>query len=199
MGGFIGYTIGAVILLPLLLVGYNYFFLHKNNVNKYIKEYSHNTTDVVLNVPYFNKSALPGDDLVKHKIYTTSLASKNMGRDGSQKTVMRYRIVFDRESKKYFQVTMFDLFNDFWGTLDDNKVYGKVNKEDLNDPNLGNKEKPILVFSVKGFDKPMVGINMNRDSVDYTTSQKQYEYNVLMYLTYAMSKEEFKERFEKGK
>lgn len=199
MGGYIGYIIGAIIILPLILVAYNYFFINKNDANSILKPYINNSTEVILNVPYFVKSNIPNDAPVTSKTFTISMATKNMGRDGSKETTLRYRLIYDDLNNKYYQVTMFDLYNDFWKELDNNKVYGKINKEDLANPKLGTKENPILVFSVRGINNPLIEKNMNGILTNYDTTLEQYKYNIYMYYTYVMSKEEFKERFEKGK
>ncbi|AMP98980.1 hypothetical protein AY601_2079 [Pedobacter cryoconitis] len=90
MGGFLGYIIGAVILLPLLLIGYNYFFINKNNADKYIVDYMTDSKEINLDIPHYTHSIVPSDELYKDTIFTTSLATKNMGRDGSRQTSMHY-------------------------------------------------------------------------------------------------------------
>lgn len=201
MGGFIGYIIGALVILPLLLIGYNYFFINKNNVSKYIDGYLKNSTEVIVQVPAYDKSSLPNDDIYVTKSYTTSMQAKNMGRDGSKKTRIYYRLVLDSNTKKYFQITMFDLTNGFFGAIDNNVVYLKVNKDDLANSKYGTKDKPILAFSVRGADKPLTELRATNDNpggsnVNIDTPPEQYQYNAFMYLTYVMSKGDFKARFK---
>ncbi|RAJ20899.1 hypothetical protein [Pedobacter cryoconitis] len=200
MGGAIGYIIGAVIFLPLILLGINYYFINKNDAEKYIKNYMDDYSELIIKTPdAFSKENILNSKLYEFETYTTSLATKNMGRDGSSKVDKNYKTIFDYTLNKYFQITMFNVYGDFWGCINNNLLTIRVNKQDLNNPNLGTKEKPILVFSVKGAQSPLMMKNVKGILKNYDVSQKQYEFNVYMFLTYAMSKEEFKERFEKGK
>ena len=84
----------------------------------------------------------------------------------------------------------------FWIGINNRKLYAKVNKSDYLNSSLGTKNQPLLVFSVKGADKPLSEADMGNEEINFDTTQDQYEYNVLMYLTYVVPKEEFKQRFE---
>ena len=201
MGGFIGYIIGAIIILPLLLIGYNYFFINKNDVSSYIGGYLKNTTEIKISVPSYKKSNLPDDDLYKSKSYTVAMQSKNMGRDGSQKTSMYYRLVLDDNTHKYYKIMMFDIINGFFGAINNNIIYAKVNKEDISNPKNGSKDNPILVFGARGEEKPLrdfTSLNTSPDGTDpiVDTSPDQYKYNAYMYLTYIMTRRDFKARFK---
>jgi hypothetical protein len=85
------------------MVGYNYFFINKNDVSKYIESYLKNSTEVKVQVPAYDKSTLPNDDIYITKSYTTSMQTKNMGRDGSKRTRMYYRIILDGNTKSIFR------------------------------------------------------------------------------------------------
>lgn len=202
MGGFIGYIIGAIVILPLLLIGYNYFFINKNDVSKYIVDgYLKNSTEVKVQVPAYDKSSLPNDDIYITKSYTTSMQAKNMGRDGSKKTRIYYRLVLDANTKKYYQITMFDLTNGFFNAINNNAVYLKVNKADFANSKYGTKDNPILAFSVRGADKPLTELratngNPGGSNINIDTPSEQYQYNAFMYLTYVMAKSDFKARFK---
>jgi len=201
MRGFIGYIIGAIVILPLLLIGYNYFFINKNDVSKYIDGYLKNSTEVKVEVPAYDKSSLPNDDIYITKSYTISMQTKNMGRDGSKKTRIYYRLVLDANTNRYYQITMFDLSNGFFNAINNNTVFLKINKDDFANSKYGTKDHPILAFSVHGADKPLTelraiegkpeGVNINID-----TSPEQYKYNAFMYLTYVMTKGDFRVRFK---
>ena len=124
-----------------------------------------------------------------------------MGRNGSSRTIMNYRLVYDQTTRKYFQITMFDLYNQFFGAIDNNNVLIRVNKQDLNNPSYGTRERPIPVFSVRGADKPLTerrATDQDLGGSDYNidTTPEWYKHNVYMYLTYIMPKEEFEKRFE---
>ncbi|MDQ0970088.1 hypothetical protein QFZ20_005491 [Flavobacterium sp. W4I14] len=199
MGGFFGYIIGAAIILPLLLIGYNYFFINKNEAEKYISSYLNNFSELKIIIP----EAKSVEEFMSIKSKTIAMRSKNMGRDGSSRTTMMYRLAYDQTTRKYFQITMFDLYNQFFGAIDNKKVLIKVNKQDLNNPTYGTKEKPIPVFSVRGADKPLTehrATDQDLAGSDYNidTTPDWYKYNVYMYLTYIMPKEEFEKRFGKN-
>ena len=50
--GYLGYIIGAVVVLPLLLVGYNKLFVKNNNdATRFTELYSKNLTEVKLSIP----------------------------------------------------------------------------------------------------------------------------------------------------
>ncbi|RAJ20902.1 hypothetical protein [Pedobacter cryoconitis] len=196
MGGYIGYIIGVVIILPLLLIAYNHFLINKNDAKKVMDHYMKNSEDITLTVPDRN---IDLDPVVKSESITIALATKNMGRDGSSNTSIQSRFVYDTINKKYFKIVMFDLYNDVWIAINKKTILARVNKQDLANPKMGSKEKPILVFSVRGVVDPLMMQNLKGVMTNYNTTQEQYEYNVFMYLTYVMSKKEFKDRFEKGK
>jgi hypothetical protein len=113
----------------------------------------------------------------------------------------------DSISKKYFSLRLFD--KDYQITHfiheslveNENNVY--VNKDDLNNPASGTKQNPIPIFSFKGVKEPVRVESDNPGSVNgYKTlepTQAEYEHNVLLYLKYIMTKEEFKKRFQGGK
>jgi len=197
MGGLVGYIIGAVVLLPILLIAYNYFFINKNDAKKYSSNYIANCIDIKLDIPQANDVS----EFVKSKTYTTALQSKDMGRDGSRRTTMSYRVIHEQNLNKYFQIIMFDLDNGFWGAIDNNTIYAKVNKEDLANSDYGTVDKPVLVFSAHGIQKPLTqqyatNEDLGGSTYNIDTPPNQFQYNVLMYLTYIMSAKDFKARFE---
>lgn len=194
MGGAIGYIIGAVVILPLILLAVNYFFINKNDAKKVMDNYMKNSEDITLTVPDRN---IDSDPVVKSESITIALATKNMGRDGSSNISVQSRFVYDTINKKYFKIVMFDLYNDVWIAINKKTILAKVNKQDLANPKMGSKEKPILVFSVRGVESPLMMQNLKGVMTNYNTNREQYEYNVFMYLTYIMPKDEFKTRFEK--
>jgi hypothetical protein len=152
-------------------------------------------------VPAYDKSSLPNDDIYITKSYTTSMRTKNMGRDGSKRTRIYYRLLFDVNTNKYYQITMFDLTNGFFNAINNNTVYIKVNKDDFANSKYGNKGNPILAFSVRGADKPLTEFRATEDkpggsNINIDTPPEQYQYNAFMYLTYAMTKDDFKKRFD---
>ncbi|RAJ20900.1 hypothetical protein [Pedobacter cryoconitis] len=209
MGGYIGYIIGVVIILPLLLLAYNHFLINKNDGQRFMNNYIESSIEMKIFVPDYHKEAAPHNKLNEIKKITRSVKSKNMGRDGSDRSEMQYRIFFDQKSKRYYQITMFDIQYvgqgvecpswAFFYSISNKDVLITINKKDIDDPSYGTKEQPIQVLSVRGVDAPLPALDTIRCNLSYNTPNEQYKYNVQMYLTYVMSKEEFKKRFEKGK
>ena len=111
-GGFLGYIVGAAIILPLLLIAYNYFFINKNNGKKYMISYIEDNIEIKLNIPAVKTNNIKDriDQTVKSKSLTISVETKNMGRDGSKRANMDYRLIYDHNLKKYFKIIMFDLY-----------------------------------------------------------------------------------------
>jgi len=113
----------------------------------------------------------------------------------------------DSISNKYFSLRLFDKNFQITNFVDESLVNTEitvyVNKDDLNNPAYGTKQNPIPVFSFKGVKEPVRVESNNPGSVNgYKTlepTQAEYEHNVLLYLKYIMTKEEFKKRFEGGK
>jgi hypothetical protein len=84
MSGYLGYVIGAVIILPLILVAYNKLFVKNNNyATRFVEPYMINLTEVKLSIPKVKSFS---EVQFKAEIITTKYATKNMGRDGSERT-----------------------------------------------------------------------------------------------------------------
>ncbi len=124
-----------------------------------------------------------------------------MGRDASKRSHYYYQDVYSIQYKKHIRIEMFDLTHLFWYDIGNSTVMLKVNKEDFNNPKYGTKEKPLMCFSLRGANGPILvegrgtktmGTILNKD-----TPADQFDYNVYMYFTYVMPKKEFEERFGK--
>ena len=106
--GLLGYALGTTLILPLLLTGYNFFFINKNDGRKYVKNY---TRDYIVIPIDMSNSKIPENRNAKSidfKKYTIGLFTKNMGRDRSLKTEMQSRVFYDIATKKYYRICMFD-------------------------------------------------------------------------------------------
>jgi hypothetical protein len=113
-------------------------------------------------------------------------------------------VVYNLELKKYFSITMFDLYHKgvdhmqdaFWRVVNKSTIYIRVNNDDLKNPDYGSKEHPIPVFKVWGANSPLTADYGVNNPINYDVSDEQYKYNVMVYLTFVMPKKEFKERFK---
>ena len=80
-------------------------------------------------------------------------------------------------------------------------ILARINKYELNSPKYGTKDNPVPILN---FDYRLLGLHpiytdkKLKFNVKYPFSTPEYyQQAVEKYLTYVMSKEEFKERFEK--
>lgn len=203
MGGLIGGIIGALVVLPVIILVYNKYFIKKNNVvEPFIKTYMQNVVEVQFKMP--NTSNIPiGEEPFISEQIETKLVKKNMTGSNSKLSYYYYQDIYSVQNKKYIRIGMFDLNNLFWFDIGDSTVMLKINKDDFNNPKYGTKEKPLMCFSLRGANGSLTAIGSGvKDSgkiYNIDTSPEQFDYNTYMYLTYVMPKEEFEERFEKKK
>ena len=203
IGGALGYIIGAMLFLPLIIFIYNKYFIKENdNVEPFIKPYIENVIELKFKMP--NPSDMPFDKnpFISEQI-ENKLVRKNMTGSNSKLSYYRYQDIYSPFYKRHIRIGMVDLTTLFWNDIGDSTVILKVNKDDFNNPKYGTREKPLMCFSLSGANVPLTAIGSGvKDSgniYNIDTSPEQFDYNVYMYLTYVMPRKEFKERFEKGK
>ena len=117
----------------------------------------------------------------------------------------------DDYSQRYFKLMRFDPFGEQFslaqsGKIDNKELIVKVDPLQYNDKTFGTKENPIFVFWYEGAneklmtdirtdDKDEKGFYINK-VVQLSPTEEEYRYNVELYLTYVMPKDEFKKRFK---
>ncbi|KAF2507623.1 hypothetical protein EYY60_16845 [Flavobacterium zhairuonense] len=189
-------------LVMLIIMGImngiiNYFFLWENDGEKYCKKYIENSRQIKIRVDEKGfKGQFGGTNYLKYTIYYKGITG------GSEDYMF-----LDNYSHKYFKIMRFDLKDPSITSgqslqIDGKELCIKVNNEEINNPSYGTLANPIHVFYYKGIEKPIQKYWFSRaeNKVVYESiepTQKEYEYNVIQYLTYVMSGKEFKERFEK--
>jgi len=201
MSGFIGYAIASLIIIPVAVFVYNSYYIKENrDVTPFSKQYVGDTVELNFKMPS-NKLILGGEDPYKWELITTHLSRKNMGPNGSRRSTYFYQDIYSKGYNKHIRIAMFDLSNLFWFDIGDSTVMLKVNKEDFNNPKYGSNEKPLMCFSLRGANGPILikgrGTKNEGKIINKDTPPEQFEYNVYMYLTYVMPRKEFKERFGK--
>ena len=199
MGGTIGYIIGACLVLPLILYIGNKFFLKNNNeADNVLGQYLNSTIELEFKIPLMDLAAI--ETPYRSDLITIQLKSKNMGRSNSKYTDHMYQDIYISKYHKYVRISMFDVSNLLFYDISGKDILLKVNKQDFNNSYYGTKEHPLICFSVRGANGPIlvdgrgtanVGKIINKD-----TDKEQEEYNAYMYFTYVMSSKEFKERFK---
>jgi hypothetical protein len=188
--GYLGYVIGAVIILPLILVAYNKLFVkHHNDAARFVEAYLQNLTEVRLTIPKVKSFT---DVQFKTEIITTRYATKNMGRDGSERTKYLYQDVVDPATHKTIRIAMFDHNIRFWDSIADSTLIARINTNDYQNPKYGTKEHPVMCFAVENL-KPQPP---NAATYSFQTLDEQFRYNIFMYFTYVMPHQEFKQRFK---
>lgn len=197
IGGIIGYSIGAVFFLPMLLLLLNKFYINKNDAKKVIKLYQNNYKELSIIFPDRYKNKYDTRPSHHSQSYTISFATANMGRDASSRIRKNFRVIYSDKYQKYFAITMFDDDGGCWFAINNKVVLMRINIDELNNPSYGTLQNPVPVFSIRGANDPLLSLNISGHSVNYDTSQEQYDYNVYMYLRYVMPKEEFLKRYPK--
>lgn len=206
----VGYLIAGLILLPLLIFIVNNFFFKGNEINEnIIKNYLENSVnlpvviDLEANKPKYTIEDLKNnkeDGTFGYEIYTAFLSR------GGGKIYIDKLTFYAKEYEKFFTIrltNMGDQFNLFEVIQHlNNKVIITVNKDDINNIKFGTRDRPVPVFKVVGDGKPLLidrTVNGKTTYENLDITQKEYENSVSTHLKYIMTKEEFKERFEKNK
>ena len=192
----IGWFIGVGLVAMLLAIGNLIYTCTRNDGEKYVQQYideseyvTFHYPDGIQDVTYRAGSIMTGVLMNSTKrIRTDSLAFYD-------KYYKKYFCVFviEPESRETFRQSEI-VENDISSRK---TIKARINKYELNSPRYGSKTNPV----------PVLDYDYNLQEFRDAYYGKQYEYAfsrpayykraVELYLTYMMSKEEFKERFEK--
>ena len=192
----IGWFAGVGLVAMLLAIGNLIYTCTRNDGEKYVQQYIDESEYVTLHIPEGAKDVSYGPGSIMtgvlmnstERIRTDSLA------------------FYDKYYKKYFCV--FVIEPDHRKTVRQGEIVVKdiryrktirarINKYELNSPRYGSKANPVPVLD---FDYKIAHFQNDKNSkyYEYAFSRPAYyKRAVELYLTYMMSKEEFKERFEK--
>ena len=162
---------------------------------KYVQQYIDESEYVTLHIPQRKSISYEFDHIVTGVVMN------------SAETVWTDSIIFyDNSYKKYFCVFVIEPERRDMGRqssfVGDDIRYRKtikalINKYELNSPRYGSKANPVPVLD---FDYNLQRLRSAYDDKEYEYAFSRpayYKRAVELYLTYMMSKEEFKERFEK--
>lgn len=207
-----GWAIGVFVLFPLFVFVWNKITVKVNDINPDIFHSFLNNMQKV-EVRYKEGDDQFSSKTVSYKTGTNIYFTTAKARFGSYRT----RIFKDSSSQKYYALYFFD--EDVFYTKSSNisrelhrqPFYVWVNKDDLQNPELGTKEKPYPVFKYRGKEKPFTIFvpkedekgNLVNDAEGHSVyvyeniepTKDEYKYYVVNYLAYAMPKEEFNKRF----
>ena len=188
-----GWFLGVGLVAMLLAIGNLIYTCTRNKGEKYAQQYIDESEYVTLHIPNrMNVSYNP--DFV-----TTGVAMN------STDAIWTDRITFyDNYYRKYFCVLVIEkesrnktrqsnfVESDIY---DRTSIKARINKYELNSPRYGSKENPVPVLD---YDLQRLRSAYDDKEYEYAFSRPSYyKRAVELYLTYMMSKEEFKERFEK--
>ncbi len=190
-----GWFLGVGLIAMLLAAGNLIYTCTRNDGEKYAQQYIDESEYVTLHIPQRKSISYEFDHIVTGVVMN------------SAETVWTDSITFyDSSYRKYFCVLVIEKKRRNMGRqssfVGDDISYRKtirarINKYELNSPQYGSKANPVPVLD---FDYKIAHFQNDKNSkyYEYAFSRPAYyKRAVELYLTYMMSKEEFKERFEK--
>ena len=192
----IGWFAGVGLVAMFLAIGNLIYTCTRNDGEKYVQQYIDESEYVTLHIPEGAKDVSYGPGSIMtgvlmnstERIRTDSLAFYD-------KYYKKYFCVFviEPESRETFRQSEI-VENDISYRK---TIKARINKYELNSPRYGSKANPVPVLD---FDYKIAHFQNDKNSkyYEYAFSRPAYyKRAVELYLTYMMSKEEFKERFEK--
>ena len=192
----IGWFIGVGLVAMLLAIGNLIYTCTRNDGEKYVQQYIDESEYVTLHIP----------EGIKDVTYRAGSIMTGVLMNSTERIRTDSILFYDSIYKKYFCVFVIEperretvrqgmiVVND----IDYRKtIKARINKYELNSPRYGSKANPVPVldfdYNLQEFRDAYYG-----EQFKYAFSRPAYyKRAVELYLTYMMSKEEFKERFEK--
>ena len=192
----LGWFLGAGLVAILLAVSNLIYTCTRNNGEKYAQQYIDESEYVTLHIPEGAKDVSYGPESIMTGVLMNS--TKRIRTDSLafyDKYYKKYFCVFviEPESRETFRQSEI-VENDISSRK---TIKARINKYELNSPRYGSKANPVPVLD---FDYKIAHFQNDKNSkyYEYAFSRPAYyKRAVELYLTYMMSKEEFKERFEK--
>ena len=192
----IGWFIGVGLVAMLLAIGNLIYTCTRNDGEKYVQQYIDESEYVTLHIP----------EGIKDVTYRAGSIMTGVLMNSTKRIRTDSLAFYDKYYKKYFCVFVIEperrktvrqgmiVVNDIRYRK---TIKARINKYELNSPRYGSKANPVPVLD---FD-----YNLQKFRDAYYGEQFKYAFSrpayykraVELYLTYMMSKEEFKERFEK--
>ena len=192
----IGWFLGVGFVAILLAIGNLIYTCTRNNGEKYAQQYIDESEYVTLHIPEGAKDVSYGPGSIMIGVLMNS--TERIRTDSI--------LFYDSIYKKHFCV--FVIEPERRETVRQGEIVVKdicyrktikarINKYELNSPRYGSKENPVPVLD---YDYDLQRLRSAYDDKEYEYAFSRpayYKRAVELYLTYMMSKEEFKERFEK--
>ena len=191
-----GWFTGVGLVAMLLAIGNLIYTCTRNDGEKYVQQYIDESEYVTLHIP----------EGIKDVTYRAGSIMTGVLMNSTERIRTDSILFYDSIYKKYFCVFVIEPERRDMGRqssfVEDDISYRKtikarINKYELNSPRYGSKENPVPVLD---FDYNLQRLRSAYDDKEYEYAFSRpayYKRAVELYLTYMMSKEEFKERFEK--
>ena len=192
----IGWFLGVGLVAMLLAIGNLIYTCTRNDGEKYAQQYIDESEYVTLHIP----------ERIKDVTYRAGGMRIGILMNSTKRITTDRLAFYDKYYKKYFCV--FVIEPEHRGTGEQGEIVvndiryrktikARINKYELNSPRYGSKANPVPVLD---FDYKIAHFQNDKNSKYYKYAFSRpayYKRAVELYLTYMMSKEEFKERFEK--
>ena len=192
----IGWFAGVGLVAMLLAIGNLIYTCTRNDGEKYVQQYIDESEYVTFHYP----------DGIQDVTYRAGSIMTGVLMNSTKRIRTDSLAFYDKYYKKYFCVFVIEpeseetvrqsmiVVNDIRYRK---TIKARINKYELNSPRYGSKENPVPVldydYNLQKFRDAYYG-----EQFKYAFSRPAYyKRAVELYLTYMMSKEEFKERFEK--
>ena len=191
-----GWFTGVGLVAMLLAIGNLIYTCTRNNGEKYVQQYIDESEYVTLHIP----------EGIKDVTYRAGSIMTGVLMNSTERIRTDSILFYDTTYKKYFCVFVIEPERRNMGrqssVVEDDISYRKtikarINKYELNSPRYGSKANPVPVLD---YDYDLQRLRSAYDDKEYEYAFSRpayYKRAVELYLTYMMSKEEFKERFEK--
>ena len=192
----IGWFLGVGLVAMLLAIGNLIYTCTRNDGEKYVQQYIDESEYVTFHYP----------DGIQDVTYRAGSIMTGVLMNSTKRIRTDSLAFYDKYYKKYFCVFVIEperrktvrqgmiVVNDIRYRK---TIKARINKYELNSPRYGSKANPVPVLD---FDYKIAHFQNDKNSkyYEYAFSRPAYyKRAVELYLTYMMSKEEFKERFEK--
>ena len=192
----IGWFLGVGLVAMLLAIGNLIYTCTRNDGEKYVQQYIDESEYVTLHIP----------EGIKDVTYRAGSIMTGVLMNSTERIRTDSILFYDTTYKKYFCVFVIepelrDMGRQSSFVGDDIRyrktIKARINKYELNSPRYGSKANPVPVLD---YDYDLQRLRSAYDDKEYEYAFSRpayYKRAVELYLTYMMSKEEFKERFEK--
>ena len=189
-----GWFTGVGLVAMFLAIGNLIYTCTRNDGEKYVQQYIDESEYVTLHIPKGKMDVDYGPESIMTGVLMNS--TKRIRTDSI--------LFYDSIYKKYFCVFVIEPERRNLGRqssfVEDDISYRKtikarINKYELNSPRYGSKENPVPVLD---YDYDLQRLRSAYDDKEYEYAFSRpayYKRAVELYLTYMMSKEEFKERY----